>query len=55
MNLKKVLNKDVIAFNLGGSTKNEVIEALLDILVRAGKVKDREAALAVCCSSQLLS
>ncbi len=45
MKLKLVLNEDVITTDLIGSTKNEVIAELLDILVSAGKVTDRETAL----------
>ena len=45
MNLKKVLNKNVAKLELQGSSKQEIIENLLDILVKTGKVKDRVAAL----------
>lgn len=45
MNLKKILSKDVVKLDLPGSNKQEVIEALLDILMRTGKVKDRALAL----------
>ena len=45
MNLKKVLNSNVAELELQGSSKQEVIENLLDILVKTGKVKDRAAAL----------
>jgi len=45
MNLKKLLNTDVMQLDLPGSSKQEVIEGLLDVLMRTGKVKDREAAL----------
>jgi PTS system nitrogen regulatory IIA component len=44
MNLKKVLNADTINIHLKGSTKQEIINELLDILVATGKIKDREAA-----------
>ena len=46
MNLKKVMNEDVIALDLKGSTKEEVISALLDILMNTGRVKDRDKAMA---------
>ena len=46
MNLKTVISTDTIDLNLKGSTKKEIINELLDILVRNGKVQDREAALA---------
>ena len=45
MNLKKVLNKNVAELELQGSSKQEIIENLLDILVKSGKVKDRAVAL----------
>ena len=46
MNLKTVINTDTIELHLKGSTKKEIINELLDILVRAGKIKDKGAALA---------
>ena len=45
MNLKRILSKDVVKLDLPGSNKQEVIEALLDILMKTGKVKDRALAL----------
>ena len=45
MNLRKVLNKNVAELELQGSSKQEIIENLLDILVKSGKVKDRAMAL----------
>jgi PTS system nitrogen regulatory IIA component len=45
MNLRKVLNKNVAELELQGSSKQEIIENLLDILVKSGKVKDRAVAL----------
>ena len=45
MNLKKLLNTDVMQLDLPGSSKQEVIEGLLDVMMRTGKVKDRAAAL----------
>ncbi|MCK5197231.1 MAG: PTS sugar transporter subunit IIA [Spirochaetales bacterium] len=45
MNLKKILNKNVAELELRGSSKQEIIENLLDILVKTGKVKDRAVAL----------
>ena len=44
MNLKTVLNKETISLNLKGTNKADIINELLDILVSAGKVEDREAA-----------
>jgi PTS system nitrogen regulatory IIA component len=46
MNLKTVLTRETVSLHLRGTTKDEIINELLDILVRAGKIKDREAALA---------
>ena len=45
MNLKTVLSTDTINLNLKGTTKKEIINELLDILVKNGKIQDREAAL----------
>lgn len=45
MNLKKILHKDVAELELQGSNKQEIIENLLDILVKSGKVKERVVAL----------
>jgi fructose-specific phosphotransferase system IIA component len=45
MNLKKLLNTDVMQLDLPGNSKQEVIESLLDILMKTGKVKDKAAAL----------
>lgn len=44
MNLKTVLTAGTISLHLKGTTKEEIINELLDILVAAGKVNDREAA-----------
>ena len=44
MNLKTVLTKDVISLNLKGTTKGDIINELLDILVAAKKIEDRAAA-----------
>jgi len=46
MNLKTVITTDTIELHLKGSTKKEIINELLDILVRTGKISDREGALA---------
>ncbi|MDR1857992.1 MAG: PTS sugar transporter subunit IIA [Treponema sp.] len=45
MNLKSVLTTETINLHLKGSTKDEIINELLDILVAAKKIPDREAAL----------
>jgi len=44
MNLKSVLTVDTINLHLKGSTKDEIINELLDILVAAEKIPDRKAA-----------
>ncbi|MDR2193439.1 MAG: PTS sugar transporter subunit IIA [Treponema sp.] len=46
MNLKSVLTKDTICLHLKGSSKEEIINELLDILVSADKISDRSAAFA---------
>jgi len=45
MNLKTVLSKETIVLHLKGTTKEEIINELLDILVAAKKISDRSAAL----------
>jgi PTS system nitrogen regulatory IIA component len=44
MNLKSILTTDTIDLHLKGSTKVEIINELLDLLVKAGKIQNREAA-----------
>ena len=44
MNLKSVLSKDTISLHLKGTTKDEIINELLDILVAAKKIENREVA-----------
>jgi PTS system nitrogen regulatory IIA component len=44
MNLKTVLTKDTINLHLKGSTKEEIINELLDVLVSANKIQDRAGA-----------
>jgi len=45
MSLLKYLTLDSVTTDLRGSTKQEIIEALLDIIVKTGKVRDRGSAL----------
>ena len=45
MNLKTVITLDSIDLHLKGTKKNEIINELLDLLYRTGKIRDREAAL----------
>ena len=42
----KYLTLDTVTADLQGTTKQEIIDNLLDILMRTGKVKDRAKALA---------
>jgi len=44
MDLKTVLTEDTICLNLKGTTKEEIVNELLDILVTANKISDRAAA-----------
>jgi PTS system nitrogen regulatory IIA component len=44
MNLKTVLTTETICLHLKGATKEEIINELLDILVAAKKIPDRDAA-----------
>jgi PTS system nitrogen regulatory IIA component len=43
--LKQVLDSKTISLDLAGTTKQAIIEELLDLLVRAGKLANREEAL----------
>lgn len=45
MNLKKLLSEDTIIFNLKATTKEGIIEEMIDLLVTRGRIKDRDAAL----------
>ena len=45
MNLKKALTKDLINLKLQGSSKDEVITELVDMLAAAGRLSDRDATL----------
>ena len=45
MNLKKVLSPDAVWVDLKADTKDGIIEEMIDRLVAAGKVKDREGTL----------
>lgn len=46
MNLKSILTKETIALHLKGTTKEEIIDELLDMLVKAQKIKDKAVAKA---------
>lgn len=45
MSLKQIITRDTIAVGIAGKTKEEIIGNLLDILVKAGKIQDRKAAM----------
>ena len=45
MNPKRVLAKETVTLCLKGSTKESILEELIDLLVAAGRIKDRKAAL----------
>jgi PTS system nitrogen regulatory IIA component len=45
MGLNTILTKDTICLHLKGTGKQAIIDELLDLLVAAGKVEDRAAAL----------
>jgi len=44
MNLKTVLSKETVCLHLKGTTKEEIINELLDLLVAAKKIDDRSLA-----------
>ncbi|MDR2601008.1 MAG: PTS sugar transporter subunit IIA [Spirochaetaceae bacterium] len=44
MNLKALLTKETVALHLKGTTKDAIINELLDLLVCAGKISDRASA-----------
>ncbi|MEN7973814.1 MAG: PTS sugar transporter subunit IIA [Verrucomicrobiota bacterium] len=45
MNLKKTLSPDTVWVDLKADTKKGIIEEMIDRLLAAGKIKDREAVL----------
>ncbi|MDR1351656.1 MAG: PTS sugar transporter subunit IIA [Treponema sp.] len=53
MNLKMVLTKETINLHLKGVNKQEIINELLDILVAAKKIQDRQAAYAAVMEREL--
>ena len=44
MNLKTIITKDTVCLHLKGTTKEEIINELIDILVTAKKIDDRTSA-----------
>ena len=53
MNLKTALLKDTISLHLKGTTKEAIINELLDILVAAKKIDDRQAAFSAIMDREL--
>ncbi|MDD5091390.1 MAG: PTS sugar transporter subunit IIA, partial [Candidatus Wallbacteria bacterium] len=45
MNLSDLIGEDLIVLDLDAADKQEVIEKLVDVLVRADKIADRDAYL----------
>ena len=45
MNLRKILTADVVQIGLKAKDKKSAIEELVDLLMKSGKVKDRDKAL----------
>ncbi|OGB68943.1 MAG: hypothetical protein A2Y94_02835 [Caldithrix sp. RBG_13_44_9] len=45
MGLEELLNEELISEDLTGKNKYQVIEELMDLLVKAGKIEDRETCL----------
>jgi fructose-specific phosphotransferase system IIA component len=45
MKMKRLLREDLVSVDLSGKHKDEVISELLDLLMKSGKVSDRETAL----------
>ena len=46
MDLMTVLSPDMIALHLAGTTKDEIIDELIDVAMKSGKVKDKASAKA---------
>jgi PTS system nitrogen regulatory IIA component len=46
MDLMKILSTESVALHLKGTSKEEIIDELIDVAMRQGKVKDREIAKA---------
>lgn len=46
MNLKTILTQETVCLNLKGTSKEAIINEMLDILVKTGRIKDRAEALA---------
>ena len=46
IDFRRVLTKNTVSLHLKGTTKEEIISEMLDILVSAGKIHDKQVALA---------
>lgn len=46
IDFRRVLTKDTVSLHLKGTTKEEIISEMLDMLVKAGKIHDKKVALA---------
>ena len=46
MDLKSILTNETVNLHLKGTTKEQIIDELLEMLVKAGKVKDKAVAKA---------
>ena len=46
IDVRRVLTKDTVSLHLKGTTKEQIISEMLDILVNAGKIHDKQVALA---------
>lgn len=44
MNLRNILTPETVELNLKGTTKESIIDEMLDILVKAGKITDKSVA-----------
>lgn len=45
MNLRKPLSLETISLNLKGTSKEEILEEMVDLLMASGHIRDREAVL----------
>ena len=44
MDLRTVLTTDTVNLHLKGTTKEEIVDEMIDVLFKAGKVTDKDAA-----------
>ena len=45
MNLEKLMSKDTVCLNLKSTTKDDVLEEMVDLLMAGGQIQDRKKAL----------